>query len=430
MARDTIFALSSGPPPAGIAVVRISGPAARATLLALAGHVPEARRATLSTMRDGAGQPLDRALMLWMPGPATATGEDMAELHLHGGRAVVAAILAALAALPGLAPAEPGAFTRRAFLNGRIDLTEAEGLADLLAAETEGQRRHALRLAEGGLSRLIDGWRARLLILAARIEAAIEFGEDEGDVTAIDDGLDADIALLADDIGHALSAPPAERLRDGLRIVVAGPPNAGKSSLVNDLAGRDVAIASAVPGTTRDLVEAPVQLDGVALLLIDSAGVRDSDDEIERMGIDRARAAMAAADLILWLGTPESCPDRDRSILVHAQCDRPERVPRPAPADVAISTVTGEGMAALRALIIARSRSLLPPADGVALHRRHRAILGECHEALMFGEDAQGDPILLAERLGHARRALDRVTGQAGVEEMLDALFGRFCVGK
>ena len=429
MARDTIFALSSGPPPAGIAVVRISGPAARAALLAVAGRVPEARRATLVTLRDGAGEPLDRALVLWMPGPATATGEDMAELHLHGGRAVVAAMLGALAVLPGLSPAEPGAFTRRAFLNGRIDLTEAEGLADLLAAETEGQRRHALRLAEGGLSRLIEGWRTRLLMLAARIEAAIEFGEDEADVAAIDHRIDGDIAALADEIGRILAAPPAERLCDGLRIVVAGPPNAGKSSLVNYLAGRDVAIAAAVPGTTRDLIEAPIQLDGVALLLIDSAGVRDSDDEIERIGIDRARAAMAAADLILWLGAPESCPDRDRSILVHAQCDRHDRMPVPAAADIAISTVTGEGMAALRDLLIARSRSLLPAEDGVALHRRHRAILEECREALESCK-ALGDPILLAEQLGHARRALDRATGQAGVEEMLDALFGRFCIGK
>jgi tRNA modification GTPase len=424
--RDTIFALSSGALPAGIAVVRVSGARAGEALATLAGRLPEARRAVTATLRDSASDMLDRALVLWLPGPATATGEDIAEFHLHGGRAVVAAVLAALGRLEGLRMAEPGEFTRRAFVNGRLDLTQAEGLADLLSAETDAQRRQALRLAEGGMGKLIDDWRARLLALSARVEAAIEFSEDEDDVPSIAPGDITDIQALAGDMRAAIDRPPAERLRDGVRIVVAGPANTGKSSIINALSGREAAIASPVAGTTRDLIEVPLAIAGMPCLLIDSAGLRGSGGHVERLGIARAHAAIESADLILWLGRPADCPDRARAILVRTKADL-GRVKNQA--DVATSTVTGEGLVALRALLEQRVRALLPPAEAVALNARHRAHIVEAEREIVAATE-QDDLLLAAEHLRQACVALDRVSGRAGVEEMLDALFGRFCVGK
>jgi tRNA modification GTPase len=427
-AQETIFALSSGALPAGIAVVRVSGPRAETALQALAGRVPEPRRAVTATLRDSAGEMLDRALLLWLPGPGTATGEDIAELHLHGGRAVVAAVLEALGRIEGLRMAEPGEFTRRAFANGRLDLAQAEGLADLLSAETEAQRRQALRLAEGGLGRLIGGWRERLLGAAARVEAAIEFAEDEDDVPALAPGDLDGLRALAVEMAAALDRPPAERLRDGVRIVVAGPTNAGKSSLINILAGREAAIASPVAGTTRDLIEVPLAIAGMPCLLIDSAGLRVSGGHVEQIGMARARAAIDSADLILWLGLPEDCPDRARAILVRTKADLGGREPAEA-VDVATSTVTGEGLDQLRHLVEARLRTLLPPPDAIALNARHRERIAEAWEEIVAAA-RQTDLLLTAEHLRQARIALDRITGRAGVEEMLDALFGRFCIGK
>ncbi len=311
---DTIYALSSGSPPAAIAVIRISGPAADAALLALSsGRLPEPRRAAIVPLSDPeTGELLDNALVVRFPAPASATGEDIAELHLHGGRAVVAAVLAALRPLPGMREAQPGEFTRRAFENGRMDLAEAEGLADLLMAETQSQRRAALALAGGILSRLVEQWQEVLLSLAAQLEAAIDFS-DEGDVEEVGSPAEApELQKLISDMEAALARPPAERLRDGLRVVIAGPPNAGKSSLINLLSGRQAAIISAVAGTTRDLVEAPTAIGGTPFLLVDTAGLRDSGDEVEAMGIERARASLDSADLILWLGDPAHCPDRSR----------------------------------------------------------------------------------------------------------------------
>ena len=423
--RDTIFALSSGALPAGIAVVRVSGPHAAQVLENLAGSLPEPRRAVTATLR-WQGEMLDRALVLWLPGPGTATGEDIAEFHLHGGRAVVASVLDALGALPGLRLAEPGEFTRRAFSNGKLDLAQAEGLADLLAAETEAQRRQALRQAEGGLGKLVGGWRERLLGLAAKVEAAIEFAEDEDDVPALAPADLAGIGELAADMAAALAQPPAERLRDGVRIVVAGPTNAGKSSLINALAGREAAIASPVAGTTRDLIEIPVGIAGMPCLLIDSAGLREAGGHVEQIGMARARAAIDSADLILWLGSPAEAPDRDRTILVRAKADLDKSGGK---GDVATSTVTGEGLDQLRVLLEARIRGLLPPADAIALNARHRERVDEAAAELRAAE-AQTDILFIAEHLRQARLALDRITGRAGVEEMLDALFGRFCVGK
>lgn len=419
---DTIYALSSGSPPAAIAVIRISGPRADAALGALTGRMPEPRVARLVTLRY-ADQAIDNALIIRFPGPASATGEDVVELHLHGGRAVVAAVLGALATVPDLRAAEPGEFTRRAFENGRIDLAEAEGLADLLAAETESQRRAALALAGGALSRQVETWRGDVLALSARIEAVLDFS-DEGDV-AQDDFSPAFVALAAQ-IDGWLARPSADRLRDGVRVVIAGPPNSGKSSLLNALAGRDAAITSDIPGTTRDVLEAPVAFNGVPFLLTDTAGLRESEDRIEAIGVARARATLDRADLVLWLGSPDEGPDRERTIRVQSKLDLG---PPARDSDVAVSAVTGEGLDALVGIMTTRASALLPAEGEAALNARHRAALADVAAWLQEGR-ATTDLLIAAESLRQARGALDRVVGRAGVEDMLDALFGRFCIGK
>ena len=419
---DTIYALSSGAPPAAIALIRISGPKADSALRRLAGALPEPRLATLATLRDD-DQVLDKALVIRFPGPASATGEDVAELHLHGGRAVVAAVQAALGRIEGLRPALPGEFTRRAFENGRIDFAEAEGLADLLEAETESQRRAALALAGGALSRQVALWQAELLALSAQVEAALDFS-DEDDVTPLPGDFHTRLAALAAELSAWLARPPAERLKDGVRVVIAGPPNAGKSTLLNALVGRDAAITSAIPGTTRDLIEAPVSLGGVPFLLIDTAGLRDTDEEIEAIGVSRARASVEASDILLWLGEAEEAPEG--AIRVHAKVDLR---PSGGETDVAVSALAGTGLEILSRLLIQRSGALLPREGDIALNQRHREALREMKAAV---EEAghSADLIVVAEALRLARGALDRITGRAGVEDMLDMLFGRFCVGK
>ena len=426
-------------PPAAIAVVRVSGSLAGAALRRLCGRLPPARRASLADLRDADGAPLDRALLLWFPGPATATGEDLAELHLHGGRAVVVAVEAALAAIPGLRRAEPGEFTRRAFLNGRIDLAEAEGLADLLAAETESQRVQALGLAGGHVSRAVAEWRDRLLALMAAAEAELNFA-DEDDVEVGDavrrrvlDGM----AVLAAEWSEWLQRPAAEAIADGLSVVIAGPPNAGKSTLLNALAQREVAIVSPQAGTTRDVIETPLALDGLAMRFSDTAGLRgEGADAIETIGIDRARAAMEAADILLWLGAVREAPAHPHCIRIAAQTDRwrgdAKREADAAACDVILSAVTGEGMGALHCHIVAMARTMLPREGEAALRRRQRAALADARDWLCVEPDSRevDDLILLAERLGLAAGALDRITGRAGVEDMLDTLFGRFCIGK
>lgn len=426
---DTIYAVSSGAPPAAISVLRVSGPRAFDMVREFAGDVPAPRRAAVRALHDPEdGALLDRALVLCFPGPNTATGEDLAEFHLHGGRAVIRAVEAALAARPGLRSAEPGEFTRRALLHGRIDLSEAEGLGDLLMAETEAQRRSAIRSAEGAVRRAVEGWTDRLLGLAARVEAELDHS-DEDDVAdaALLPAIRSEAAALAVDIEAVAERPPVERLRDGIRVVLAGPPNAGKSSLLNAMAGRDAAIVSPISGTTRDRIEAPVVRGGIAWLLIDTAGLAElPGDEIEAIGIARAQAAQAEADILLWLGD-ETPPAHDHLLWLNPRADLPGR--ETGPGRLSLSARTGEGMEALWQALASLAANLLPPPDQMALNARQRELSQGAAVALRAIE-RESDLLLIAEQLRSAMRAFDAITGRAGVEAMLDALFGRFCIGK
>jgi tRNA modification GTPase len=421
---DTIFALSSGRPPAAIAVIRVTGARAHDAARALAGDLPEARTAAVRALKDPAsGELLDEALVLRFDGPASSTGEDCAEFQCHGGRAVVDAVLEALAGIDGLRVAEPGEFTRRAFENGRIDLTEAEGLADLIEAETESQRKAALALAEGGLRAQIAQWQDRLLELSATAERAIDYDDEDA---AVDPALVAGAVALAAELGEWLERPRAEPLKDGVRVVVAGPPNAGKSSLVNAIAGQERAIVTDIPGTTRDHIEVPLALGGVPILLTDTAGLRETEDRVEAIGVRRAGALIEAADLVVWLGEPREAPQHPRLISVHAKCDLPGRGTPPRDS-IPVSSVTGNGLKALLERIAADARALLPGDGAIALNRRQAGLVREAAEAL---RDLRGDAVLIAENLRLARNAFDRLSGRAGVEDVLDALFSRFCLGK
>lgn len=422
----TVFALSSGQPPAGIAVIRISGPDAGSALAALAGTLPAARRARFARLHDASGDPLDDALVLWLPGPATATGEDIAELHLHGGRAVVRAVEQALGALPGLRKAEAGEFTRRAFANGRIDLAEAEGLADLLSAETDLQRRAALAMAEGGLSRQVDAWREQVLMLAARVEAVLDFG-DEDDVGGLPVDFADKFGDVSREIGDWLARPHAEALKEGFRVVLAGPPNAGKSTLFNALVESEAAITSPTAGTTRDVITRPVAMGGIAFTFVDTAGLREeSGDAVEMIGIDRARGELDRADLVLWLGPEGEGPAGAWEIA--AQADRARAPIKHAP-DYGVSAITGAGMFELKQALIATASKAMPRPGEAALNARQHALLADVRDSLGAAQGAS-DPLIQAEDLRLARAALDRLVGRATTEDMLDALFGRFCIGK
>lgn len=397
---------------------------------AICGRVPVPRHASVALFADPrSGEALDRGLVLWFPGPATATGEDLAELHCHGGRAVTAALLAALERIDGLRPASPGEFTRRAFENGRIDLSEAEGLADLLFAETESQRRAAMMMAEGHFSRKVAHWQERLLTLSASVEAALDFS-DEDDVP--DAGIEARIrdglGDLADALRRELARPDAQRLRDGIRVVLAGPPNAGKSTLLNALVGRDAAIVSDIAGTTRDRIEVPAAIAGMAFLFTDTAGLRaDKGDAIEAIGMARAEEAIAAADIVLWLGDPDAAP-REDVVKVNARKDMPGWRERDG-ADLSLSAISGEGMDDLFSAIIARARNMVPGEGDYALHARQRREVQVAAAALAEAGES-GDLLIVAEHLRLARGSMDALTGRAGTEDMLDALFGKFCIGK
>jgi tRNA modification GTPase len=424
LVTDTIFALSSGALPAAIAIVRVSGPGAEAAAERLAGSLPEPRQAALRRLRAADGAIIDEALLLRFQAPHTATGEPLVELHLHGGRAVVARVLAELASLPGLREAEPGAFTRRALLNGRIDLTEAEGLGELLSAETEWQRRAAVESAGGALRRLIEAWRDRLVLLAARAEAAIDYVDDEEtelDLTDVVEGAEK----LASEWRKLLDHPRSELLSEGLRVVLAGPPNSGKSSLFNALVGSERAIVTPIAGTTRDLIEARLDLDGIPILLIDTAGLRDAHDEVERIGIDRAARALSEADILLWLGAPDDAPQHCCRLLVHAKADLGAD---PSANSLATSAVTGAGLGDLRHAIHEAASALLPPPNRAAFNRRQAAALSDAHDAI--GGVRASDLLLTAEALRQALAALDRLSGRYGTEDVLDAVFTKFCLGK
>ncbi len=423
---DTIYALANGRPPAAIAVVRVSGSHAHEAARQLAGRLPAPRQATLRTFRGADGAIIDRGLLLRFDGPASSTGEDVVEFHIHGGRAVADALLGALAALGGLRAAVPGEFTRRAFENGRIDLTEAEGLADLIEAETESQRRAALALAEGGLRRQIEQWQQQLLGLSARAEAAIDY-VDEHDEGA-DPALAGECGALARELGEWLARPRAEPLRDGVRVVIAGPPNVGKSSLLNAIAGYERAIVTPVPGTTRDQIEVPLAFEGLPLLLTDTAGVRGTGDPVERIGVERSRAAIAQADVLLWLGEPDEAPGHVALLLVHSRADLAERAIAPD-GSIGVSSLTEAGLPQLLLRITELARGLLPAEGMIALNRRQAAEMADARAGLEAAGEAE-DIVLVAEHLRQARAAFDRMTGQAGIEDVLDALFGRFCLGK
>jgi tRNA modification GTPase len=430
-ASDTIFALSSGPPPAGIAVIRVSGPGVRFGLETLVGSVPEAHAATLRSVKSTDGSLIDRGLVLFFPAPASFTGEDVAELHLHGGRAVVSAALAALGALPGHRPAEAGEFTRRAFANERLDLTQVEGLADLIAAETEGQRRQAVAQAEGRLGALYEGWRQRFTRARALLEAELDFPDEEDIPGSVSVQAWDIIAGLEKEIVNHLADRRGERIREGAEVVILGAPNVGKSSLLNAIARRDVAIVTPEAGTTRDLIEVRLDLNGYAVTLVDTAGLRETESAIEQEGIRRAADRARAADIVLWLEDANDPgggqPPLSGAIRVRNKIDL-------APAGdqaVGVSAKTGAGIAELLAILTERVAALAPPPESPLITRaRHRAALEACLAAIREAGAAERPLELRAEDLRHAGDALARITGKIDVEDMLDVIFRDFCVGK
>lgn len=429
-ADDTIFALSSGQPPAAIGILRISGPGAGKALSSLAGSLPQPRVAMLSDITDTvSGELLDAALCLWFPGPHSATGEDLAEIHCHGGRAVIRAIETALEQVDGLRRAEPGEFTRRAFTHGKMDLAEAEGLSDLLFAETELQRKAAVRNAGGGLSRKVDEWQQSILQLSAQVEAELDFSDEDDVAPAQALKLQNAARSLVKDMRDLLQRPRAEKLRDGIRVVLGGPPNSGKSTLLNALVEREAAIVSDIAGTTRDVIEVPIALGGIPFLFIDTAGVRESGAEtIEQIGIDRARQQFAAADIILWLGDEGQGPASDNLVEISSRSDHPDHNPKAVSA-FTLSPVSGQGMDALVDYLIARAKDILPDGDQISVNARQADRLTAACKSLsdMISEP---DYLIVAEHLRMARKALDEVTGKASTEDMLDGLFGKFCIGK
>jgi tRNA modification GTPase len=448
--NDTIFALSSGRPPAAIAVVRLSGPRSRVALEALIGRVPKPRHATLALVRDPkTGDVIDQSLALWFPGPASETGEDVAELQLHGGRAVVAAVLGALGELEGFRLAEPGEFTRRAFENGRIDLTQVEALADLVYAETEAQRRQAFGQLRGLLGDRAEAWRQRLIEALALVEAGIDFS-DEADVpkTVMPQAMRI-VDALAQEIGQALkSADRGERLRDGLRVVIAGAPNAGKSTLLNRLVRREAAIVSPYAGTTRDLIEVHLDLGGYPVNLIDTAGINDAtDDPIEREGMRRARESAARADLVLWVvdAAVPRFPEEGQANGSVGHWTVINKIDLVEPAAVTtleaspggsqiyrVSAATGAGLDELVEAIVRFAEGLVSLEPALVTRERQRARLAETWEALTAaaGVRAGEGEELVAEHLRRASTSLGKLTGRVDVEEILDVIFRDFCVGK
>ncbi len=435
-ASDTIVALASGLPPAGVAVVRISGSLAKETMTLLVDVPFPARRMVRARIRNGDGTPLDDGLAVFFPGPESFTGEDVGELHLHGSRAVIDEVIEALCAHPQVRPAERGEFSQRAFANGKIDLIQAEGIADLVAAETRFQRIQAVRQMEGEQSARYDGWRERALDALVCAEASLDF-IDEADVGTEPSDAPTLLALAREIRKHLDDGRRGERLREGFRVAVLGPPNAGKSSLVNLLARRDVAIVSNQAGTTRDVVETRLDLDGWPVTIADTAGLRESDDEIEQEGIRRAHDWGRSADLCLVVGDLETgilpeLPDwAERSLCVWNKSDLDDGVADAHGEDLLVSCKTGEGIDVL----IDRVQEVIAtgvgnPEAGLSLTRaRHRDALIATADALESAAGT-GTAELVAEELRAAVEALGRITGRVDVEEVLDRVFASFCIGK
>jgi tRNA modification GTPase len=447
--EQTIFALSSGRPPSAIAMVRVSGPRAGTVVTALAGRLPAPRMATRVLLRDASQQPIDEAVVLWFPGPASATGEDVAEFHIHGGRAVLAALFAAFAAFKNVRAAEPGEFTRRGFENGKLDFTEAEALDDLIHADTDRQRRQALRQMKGLLGNRARDWRAQIIEAAALIEAGIDFA-DEGDVPQelIKPAL-AKVRALHSEIQEVLAAQRrSERLRDGLVVAIAGPPNVGKSTLMNQLARREVAIVSPHAGTTRDVIEVQLDLDGYPVTVIDTAGIRETDDPVEQEGVRRARARAEEADLVLWMidaqheaacseGAASAWVVRNKIDLEGAgAANRRESANGLATADrgfeFAVSAARGDGVQELIAALVMFAQDFFGSGeDGLIGRARQRQLLQETEVMLRRSIEVIGEgEELAAEELRGAAVALGRLLGRVDVEDILDVIFREFCIGK
>ncbi|MHA1525244.1 MAG: tRNA uridine-5-carboxymethylaminomethyl(34) synthesis GTPase MnmE [Alphaproteobacteria bacterium] len=434
----TIFALSTPPGRGGIAVIRVSGPAAGAALVQLCGSTGEARTARVTPICDPQnGALLDQAMTLWFEGPASFTGEDVAEFHCHGGRAVVEGVLMALGRMSGLRAANPGDFSRRAFENGKLDLTEVEGLADLIDAETQSQRAQAVAQLAGHLGALYDGWRTELIGILAHAEAAIDFAEEE-DVSGLEfTTTRARVNELAGEMRrHLADGRRGRRLRDGLAVVIAGPPNAGKSSLLNALAQRDVAIVAAQAGTTRDAIEVPLDLGGFPVVVTDTAGLRASSDSVEREGVRRANSHIAAADLVIWLrdaSDPEPPSPPDISAPIIDVWSKTDLAPAP-PQSLGISVKTTDGIDALVRETTSQVAQLLtaqPGASPVMTRTRHRLGIEIAEKALSeIVADSEPASELVAENLRVAARALGRLTGRIDVEDLLDVVFADFCIGK
>jgi tRNA modification GTPase len=441
--RDqTIFALSSGRPPNAISVVRVSGAQARTILGSLARRIPPPRSATRALILDADQQPIDDAVVLWFPAPKSATGEDVAEFHVHGGRAVLAALFAALSSFDNTRAAEPGEFTRRAFENGKLDLTEAEGLDDLIHADTDRQRRQALRQLKGLLGDKARSWREQIIEALALIEAGIDFS-DEGDVpAALIAPARAKIRALHAEITEVLAAQGrSERLRDGLVIAIAGPPNVGKSTLMNQLARREVAIVSPHAGTTRDVIEIQLDLDGYPVTVIDTAGIRTTDDPVEQEGVRRARARAADADLVLWLVEDNSHKPAVEGAapvwMVRNKIDLDALNRHVAGMGQSrgsryfeISASRGDGLPELMAAVVSYAEDYFGPGEGGLIGReRQRTLLREAMDSLQCSMEQKGEE-LVAEDLRAAASSLGRLLGRVDVEDILDKIFLQFCIGK
>jgi len=429
--NSSIFALASAPGRAGVAMVRVSGPLAEGSVRALAGSLPPPRQAVLRRLAHR-GAEIDQALLLWFPAPHSFTGEDVAEFHIHGGRAIREALFAAFAAL-GLRPAEPGEFSRRAVENGKLDLTRAEAVADLVDAETPAQLRQALRQHDGALADLYEGWRTALIAALGRAEAAIDFSDDgvgEAEFAAAKGAASEIIHQIQE---HINDAGRGESLREGLRLTILGPPNAGKSSLINALARRDIAIVSDTPGTTRDVIEARLDLGGYLLLVADTAGVRDTKEPIEAEGVRRALSHAAGGMTLLLLdgasqhpraGLPPDLPEPDLTVWNKADLGF-------ARDGLCISLKTGEGVSELVKMLQQKVQHKLESSAPSLTRPRHRHAFREALDHLQHGLGAPAShPELLAEDLRLAMRAIGRITGRVDVEELLDFVFRDFCIGK